>query len=718
MGKNDCVVRLRTLHPTPDTLVEFMLTNRLAKEKSPYLLQHAHNPVDWYPWGEEAFGRAKREDKPVFLSIGYSTCHWCHVMAHESFEDPEVAKLLNDGFVCVKVDREERPDIDNVYMMVCQMMNGNCGWPLTIVMTPEKKPFLAATYIPKRARFGQQGMMELLPQMIKLWNERREQLTGLADGIAGAMARRPDNVGKEELDRSDMDAACDTLEHSFDETNGGFGTAPKFPSPHNLLFLLRCWKRSRNPRQLEMVERTLYAMSRGGIWDHVGWGFHRYSTDAGWLVPHFEKMLYDQAMLAMAYIEAFQATRKEEYADTARRTLDYVLRDMTSGEGAFFSAEDADSEGEEGKFYIWTETELREVLGDEDALLAVKVFGTAKHGNFPDGMTSKVIGHNILHMTATVADIAEVLGTDEAVLKERLEAVRKRLFTARSKRSRPHKDDKVLADWNGLMIAALAMAARVLGNEHYAKAARKASEFILQRMRRDGRLLHRFRDGETSIAGNLDDYAFTIWGFLELYELDFEPADLKCALDLNATMLAHFWDLELGGLFFSPDDGEKLLVRTKEFYDGALPSGNSVAACNMVRLSLMTGDAGLMDRSRRLLGAFSDEITGFSAAHTHLLSALDMAMGPSCEIVIAGPIGRPDTRAFLETIRRHYLPNIVVMVRPEGERGDQMALIAPFLKEMRPVDGRAAVYVCTGCSCKKPVTGVDEMLGLLGPPVN
>jgi uncharacterized protein YyaL (SSP411 family) len=691
-----------------------MPPNHLAPEKSPYLLQHAHNPVDWYPWGEEAFEHAKREDKPIFLSIGYSTCHWCHVMAHESFEDPDVAKLLNSSFVCIKVDREERPDIDNVYMSVCQMMNGNCGWPLTILMTPDKKPFLAATYIPKRARFGQQGMLELIGEITRMWMERREELTRLAEGITATIGRRPESPGQAELDGRTLQAATDILAHSFDDANGGFGTAPKFPSPHNLLFLLRGWKRTGDARSLEMVERTLGAMRNGGLWDHVGFGFHRYSTDAGWFVPHFEKMLYDQAMLAMAYLEAHQATRKEEYATTARQTLDYVLRDMMSGEGGFFSAEDADSEGEEGRFYLWTEPELRDVLGREDASFTIRVFGVTRHGNFQNGATTRIAGQNILHLNGTMGDVAAVLGTDEPALKERLEAIQRKLFEARSKRVRPHKDDKVLADWNGLMVAALAMAARVLGDENYAGAARKASRFVLDWMYRDGRLLHRYRDGEASITANLEDHAFVVWGLLELYELDFEPADLKTALELNETMLAHFWDNERGGLFFSPDDGEKLLARQKEVHDGALPSGNSVAACNMVRLSRLTGDAALEERAMQLMKAFSNEIAGFPAAHTHLLMALEMAMGPSCEVVIAGEIGGPDTRAFLEAIHRDYHPNLVVMVRPEGEKGEELAHIAPFVRELRPVDGKASAYVCSGCSCKKPTPDVNEMMGLLG----
>jgi hypothetical protein len=691
-----------------------MQTNRLAQEKSPYLLQHAHNPVDWYPWGDEAFERARKEDRPVFLSIGYSTCHWCHVMARESFEDPDVAKLLNEGFVCVKVDREERPDIDSVYMSICQMMSGSCGWPLTIIMTPDKKPFLATTYIPKRARFGQQGMMELIPEIRRLWTERRDEAAGLAEGIAATLKRRPEGPKGEEPDAETIKTAYEILAARFDEVNGGFGTAPKFPSPHNLLFLLRTWKRTGEARTLEMVERTLRAMKNGGIWDHVGWGFHRYSTDAGWFVPHFEKMLYDQAMLAIAYLEAFQATRREEYATTARQTLDYVLRDMMSDEGGFFSAEDAESEGEEGKFYLWSESELRDVLGNDEASLAVKVFGTAKHGNFSDEATSKLVGRNILHMNATVAEVAAVLKTDEKALEKRLEAIQKKLYGARSLRVRPQRDEKVLTDWNGLMIAAMARAARVLDEDTYGKAASKAANFILRRMRNDTRLLHRYRDGDVAHSGSLEDYAFLVWGLLELFELHFETPFLKAAVELNEAMLSHFWDPERGGLFFSPDDGEKLLVRQKDVYDGAMPSGNSVAACNLMRLSRMTGDVKLEEHARELMRAFSAEIASFPAAHTHLLQALDMAIGPSRELVISGEGNAPDTGALLNAIRSGYFPNVVVLLRRTGEKGNELAEIAPFVKEMRPMDGKASAYVCTRCSCKQPVTDVHAMLELLG----
>ncbi|MBM4248641.1 MAG: thioredoxin domain-containing protein [Euryarchaeota archaeon] len=690
-----------------------MSANRLAEEKSPYLLQHSKNPVDWYPWGEEAFERARKEDKPVLLSIGYSTCHWCHVMAHESFEDAEVAGLLNEGFVSVKVDREERPDIDGVYMSVCQMMSGNCGWPLTIFLTPEKRPFMAATYIPRSARSGQPGMLELLPNITKVWKERRTEITGLADGIQAAMRRRTEEPRAPGPDERSLAAAHDMLSSRFDEAHGGFGDAPKFPAPHNLLFLLGRWKRTGEARALEMVERTLQAMRRGGVWDHVGGGFHRYSTDAEWFVPHFEKMLYDQAMLAIAYTSAFQATRKEAYASTARDILDYVLRDLGGPEGGFCSAEDADSEGVEGRFYLWTAGELDGVLGPDDAALAGRVFGATKAGNFCEEATGKRDGRNLLHLKAELEDIAGVLELEPTAFERRLQTVLGKLLEAREKRARPHRDDKVLADWNGLIVAALARAAVVLGRDRYGKAARKAADFVEKRMRRDGRLLHRFRDGDASFAGNLEDHAFMVWGLLELYDWDHDPSHLEAALELNGLMLGHFWDGEGGGLFFTPDDGEELLIRQKEAYDGAIPAGNSVAAMNLLRLGLLTGDPKLAERGREVVRAFSADMESLPAAHTHLMSALALSLGPTREVVIAGEPEAEDTAAMLKALRAEFLPDLVVLLKPPGEKGEALAKLAPFTKDMKMHDGKATAYVCTGGTCKQPVTEPGTMLALL-----
>ncbi|HLG28805.1 MAG TPA: thioredoxin domain-containing protein, partial [Candidatus Brocadiales bacterium] len=572
--------------------------NRLINEKSPYLLQHADNPVDWYPWGDEAFEKARKENKPILLSIGYSTCHWCHVMEHESFEDPEVARLMNETFVSIKVDREERPDIDNIYMTVCQMISrGNCGWPLNIIMTPDNKPFFAATYIPKEARFGRAGMLELIPRLKELWTTQRDEVMKSANQITSALQQGLGSSGQlkgEELDESSLEKAYDQLAGTFDSSNGGIGTAPKFPTPHNYLFLLRYWKRSGNENALAMVEKTLQSMRLGGIYDHVGFGFHRYSTDPNWFVPHFEKMLYDQAMLAMAYIEAYQATGKKDYEQTAREIFTYVLRDMTDPGGGFYSAEDADSEGEEGKFYLWSEREIKQVLGKDDAEFFIKVFNIDEEGNFGEEATGRKTGDNILHLKKPVAEIALSLNISQEELNKKIQVAREKLFKVREKRVHPHKDDKVLTDWNGLMIAALAKGSQAFNEPEYSVAAGRAVDFILKNLRdKSGELLHRYRDGESGIRANVTDYAFLVWGLTELYEATFDVNYLKTALELNRELIENFWDEDNGGFYFTSSDVEELIVRQKEINDGAIPSGNSVAMLNLIRLGRITANSDL-----------------------------------------------------------------------------------------------------------------------------
>jgi uncharacterized protein YyaL (SSP411 family) len=604
--------------------------NRLIKEKSPYLLQHAHNPVDWYPWGDEAFKRAEEEDKPIFLSIGYSTCHWCHVMEKESFEDSEVAKLMNDTFISIKVDREERPDLDNFYMTVCQILTGSGGWPLNILMTPDKKPFFAATYIPKESHFGRTGLMKLIPRIRAIWAERRSEVLNSTAKIIEALKGMEKGCAGADIDSAVLKKAYQELATRFDKEYGGFSDAPKFPTPHNFLFLLRYWRRFKEHAALEMVEKTLKAMRRGGIFDQVGWGFHRYSTDKEWLVPHFEKMLYDQALLAMAYLETFQATGNENYGSTAREIFAYVMRDMTSPEGGFYSAEDADSEGVEGKFYLWKEEEIRQILEKKDADLIIRVFNVERMGNFKEETTGKKTGANILHLKKPLSQIASELRMPIKNLENRIVSARERLFEAREKRIHPHKDDKVLTDWNGLMIAALAPGAKALGEPTYAEAARSAADFILQHMHTpDGRLLHRYRDGEAGIMAHLNDYAFFVWGLIDLYEATSEARYLKTALDLNADMLAHFWDEHGDGLFFTPEDGERFIVRKKEIYDGALPSGNSVAIQNLLRLGRLTGDTSLDEKAAKIVKAFSGHVVQFPSGYTQFLVSADLGMGPS-----------------------------------------------------------------------------------------
>jgi len=690
------------------------MPNHLINEISPYLRQHAHNPVDWYPWGPEAFKRAQRENKPIFLSIGYSTCHWCHVMAHESFEHPEVARLMNEAFVSIKVDREERPDIDNVYMSACQVMTGSGGWPLSIIMTPDKKPFFAATYIPKDGRFGLIGMTELIPNIKELWTTRRDEALSLSNEIAAVLQRTSRETPGEELDEATLELAYEQLAKRFDGQHAGFSSAPKFPTPHNLLFLLRYWKRSGNKAALEMVEKTIQAMRRGGIYDHIGFGFHRYSIDSQWLVPHFEKMLYDQAMLAMAYTEAYQATGKEDYGKTTREIFTYVLSGMAAPEGGFCSAEDADSEGEEGKFYLWTREEVRQALGNEEVNFVAKVFNIGKDGNFMEQATGRRSGVNILHLRKTLGELASDLNMSQQDLQAHLEGIRQKLFDYREKRIHPMKDDKILTDWNGLMIAALAKGAQAFDEPEYAEAACRAADFIIGNIRKpDGRLLHRYRDGRAGVEANLDDYAFLVWGLIELYEAIFKTKYLKVALELTGDMVRHFWDEDGGGFYLTPDDGESLFVRKKEIYDGAIPSGNSVAMLNLLRLGRMTATSDLEEKAARIGSAFSRSVKQLPSAHTQLMVALDFGIGPCYEVVIVGKAQAEDTMAMVKALRTRFLPNKVVLLNHGERRSPEIAKLAEFTKNQLSIDGRATAYVCMNYNCKLPTTDIDKMLQVL-----
>lgn len=681
--------------------------NRLISEKSPYLRQHAFNPVDWYPWSEDAFKLAKKEDKPVFLSVGYSTCHWCHVMAHESFEDVDVARLMNEAFVSIKVDREERPDIDQIYMAVAQMMTGRGGWPLTVIMTPDKKPFFSATYIPKTGRFGQTGLMELIPHIKDLWTNKRNELQSNADRITDYLRQSQEAMAQkksqeQELDVSTLTKGYESLERAYDIQNGGFGSAPKFPTPHNLMFLLRYWRRFKEKNALEMVETTLQAMHMGGIYDHVGFGFHRYSTDAEWFVPHFEKMLYDQALMALAYAEAFQATGNKEYARTIAEVLEYVLRDMTSPEGGFYSAEDADSEGEEGKFYLWTAEELKGLLEKDEMSLLIRLFDISESGNFENG-------RNILRQRTPIEDASTVLRVSENELWNRLEKIRKKLFLAREKRVRPERDDKILTDWNGLMIAAFSRGSQVLSDPKYAEIARKAADFILKEMRSpEGRLLHRYKEG-AGIQANLDDYVFLAWGLIELYETVFDVKYLQEAQKITEIMLEHFWDDATGGLFFTPDYGEALLVRQKEIYDGALPAGNSVAVLNLLRLSHLTGDPNLEEKANAIANAFADTVSSQPLGHTMFLSALDYAFGPSYEVAL---VGSPEDKGIvnmLGAVRSRFLPNKAVIV----VSGEDIRKLAQFTRNLSQLNDEATAYVCADYSCEIPTNDPGRMVDIL-----
>ena len=674
-------------------------SNKLIIEKSPYLLQHAYNPVNWYPWGEEAFELAKKENKPIFLSFGYSTCHWCHVMEHESFEDEEVARLMNECFVCMKVDREERPDIDNVYMAVCQLMTGSGGWPLTIFMMPDKRPFFAGTYFPKESKYGRIGMLDLLPSINEIWTKRNHEVLETANEIVNFLKQISSMKSDKELGESAFKLAFEQLSSHFDEEYGGFGRAPKFPTPHNLLFLLRYWKRTGDKKALQMVEKTLQAMQCGGIYDHIGFGFHRYSTDSKWFVPHFEKMLYDQAMLGMAYTETFQATKNEQYKKTAEEIFTYVLRDMTSSEGGFYSAEDADSEEEEGKFYVWTEKEIRQVLEKGEADLAVKIFNMEKSGNYLEEATREKTGTNILYLKCSI----------EENQKEKIEIIRQKLFKVREKRVHPYKDDKVLVSWNGLMIAALSKAGSAFNNEQYSNAAKHATDFILRYLYKDGKLLHRFRDGEASIQAHVDDYAFFIWGLLELYEVTFETKYLQIALDLNDCSLKHLWDEENFGFYFTSDKDESLIVRQKEIYDGAIPSANSVSMLNLLRLSRITGSSKFEEYATKIRNIFSQSFLQSPTSHTQFLVALDFAIGPSYEVIIVGNPQSEDTEKMLKALNEKFVPNKIVLLKTI-EKSPKITGVAGYIESYVSLNGKTTAYVCRNQSCKPPTVDIDKMI--------
>ena len=687
-------------------------TNRLAAEKSPYLLQHATNPVDWYPWGEEAFEKARREEKPVFLSIGYSTCHWCHVMEHESFEDEEVAALLNREFVSIKVDREEREDVDGVYMDVCVALTGRGGWPLTIVMTPDKKPFFAGTYFPKRANFRSSGLMDILENLSHRWKTDRAKLLESAEGHVRAVAESharatapdPFAAAPAAADASLLSRARADLGSYYDEEFGGFGSAPKFPSPHNYTFLLAMSRRQSDAAAPRQVDRSLRAMRLGGIFDQVGFGFHRYSTDREWHVPHFEKMLYDQATMTMACVEAHLATGEEFHAAVAREVIAYVERALTSPGGAFYSAEDADSEGEEGRFYLWTRREFEEVLGKEDGALFASLFDVTEEGNYHDEATGRRDGRSIPRLEKPI---------DDPALRARWDAARRKLFDAREKRVHPHKDDKILTSWNALMISALARASRAFGDERHAATAARAAEFVWRNLRRpsDGRLLRRWRDGEAAFLGCVDDYAFFIQAALDLYEATFDPLWIERALELDAAFVRLFWDeAGGGGYFFDGSDGEKLFARRKEIFDGAVPSGNSVAFLDAIRLERMTGDTRFGARADAIARAFSGAVAKQPSIYAQFLIGLDFLIGPSREIVIAGRRGSDDAKAMLREVNGRYLPRTVVLFRPDGEEGERLARLAPYVAGQTSRDGRATAYVCRDFACGLPTTDVAEFV--------
>ena len=690
-----------------------MAPNNLINEKSPYLLQHAHNPVDWHAWSDDTFELARQQNKPVFLSIGYATCHWCHVMEKESFEDETAARHLNDTFICIKVDREERPDIDAVYMAVCQMLTGSGGWPLNLFLTPDKKPFFAATYIPKNNRHGQAGLIELCEQVKKLWHSQMDKVENSASSIAAGLERAFSYASAEEPGESLLDHAYEVTWQNFDSKHGGFEGAPKFPTPHRLLFLLRCYHRNGEAKALSMVEKTLTAMRLGGIWDHVGFGFHRYATDTHWLLPHFEKMLYDQALIAQTYLETYQVTQNPFYAQTAEEIFTYVLRDMTSPEGAFYSAEDADSEGEEGKFYVWPIEAFQKLLNAEDATKWGRIFNLQPDGNFEDEATRQKTGANILHLDRPLTEWAKELNLASEALDQQWDQIRQKLYAAREKRIHPLKDDKILVDWNGLMIAALSQGARVLDKPEYAAAAEKSAQFILTRMQADDdRLFHRFREGELAVEAQAADYAFLIHGLLNLYQATFNLSYAEKAAALQEKMLADFWDPDKGGFYSTANEGEALPVRPKELYDGAMPSANSVSLLNLLWLSRLTGDPQWDTKAQEQMRAFSGTVKAQPTAFTYFLLGVDFALRPGQEVVITGDPNKTDAQQMLAALNLNFAPHKVALVKSD-QNAERLAKFAGFTDGLELSQGKATAHICKGFACKQPTSDVQEMVDRL-----
>ncbi|MFA3783799.1 thioredoxin domain-containing protein [Melioribacteraceae bacterium 4301-Me] len=675
--------------------------NKLINEKSPYLLQHAYNPVNWFPWSSEAFEIAEKENKPIFLSIGYSTCHWCHVMEKESFEDEEIADILNKNFISVKVDREERPDIDNIYMTVCQMITGSGGWPLSIFMTSDKKPFFAGTYFPKEDKYGRIGFKNLLVNIIKAWQEKKEEIELSANEITSYLKQSFEQNTFGLLDEKVFHQAFQYFEKKFDNEYGGFGSAPKFPSPHNLMFLLRYYYKYKNEAALVMVEKTLTQMRLGGIFDQIGYGFHRYSTDRKWLIPHFEKMLYDQALLIHAYAEIFQLTKNNFYKKVVDEIVDYVARDMSSIDGGFFSAEDADSEGVEGKFYLWTKNEIIETLGKEQGEFFSRLLNVELDGNFCDEISKQNNGKNILHLKNVDEFLANEIPINE---------LRKKLFEQRNQRIKPHKDDKILTDWNGLMISALAKASRVFNRNEYMSYALKSADFVIDNlMDNNGNLYHRYRQGEKSIAGNLDDYAFFIWGLLEIFASSFEPSYVKTAIKLIDLTIEKFWDSENGGFFFTELNND-ILVRTKEIYDGAIPSGNAVMMQNLIKVSRIAGENKYEEIAQKALNSFAALINNSPHAFTQSLIALKLLISTSYEIVIVNESGNNESyKKLFET----FLPNIIIIELNRTNK-QELANSFEFFKNFKSTNDKPTFYLCENYQCQQPTNDIEIIYHKLG----
>ena len=670
--------------------------NRLSQEKSPYLLQHANNPIDWYPWGEEAFNKAEKEDKPIFLSIGYSTCHWCHVMAHESFEDEGVARYMNDHYVAIKVDREERPDIDSVYMKICQMMTGQGGWPLTIVMTPEKRPFFAGTYFPKERKQQLPGLVDVLSHVHRIYKEDKNQLADIEKNVKAALDKTIEREKGEGLSKETIDQAYQTLEQRFDPVFGGFGTGQKFPQAQNLLFLLHYYQVTKTKKALYMVEHTLDNMIKGGIWDQLGFGFSRYTVDRRWKTPHFEKMLYDNAMLLMVLASCYQITKKPFYKEKALQLVTFIKAEMTAEEGGFYSAIDADSEGEEGKYYTWTFSEIYDHLDEETADLFVDVYGVSPRGNFE--------GKNILYLPQLdFSTYAADYGLSEEEIVMTLNQASQSLLAVRKERVYPHLDDKVLTSWNSLMIAALSQAAAVFQDTDMLEMAKKALLFIEEKLYENGRLQARYRQGEAKFHAYLDDYAFLSWAYLSLYEAGADRKNLEKALATCQEMEDLFWDAESGGFFFSGSDSEQMIVQEKEVVEGGLPSGNSIASFVYAKLALMTANTHYEKRLNELLSIFHNEIKEAPASTPSLMRSLLLTHYPSQQVLVFGK----EKARFLEKLQTAYLPNVVTLMADDAA---DLADLAPYTSDYPNNPGQTMIYVCQNFTCQRPTTDMQEAM--------
>jgi uncharacterized protein YyaL (SSP411 family) len=674
-----------------------VMPNRLASEKSPYLLQHQYNPVNWYPWGEEAFIKAREEDKPIFLSIGYSTCHWCHVMEKESFEDDEVAKYMNEYFIAIKVDKEERPDIDSIYMNVCQKLTGSGGWPLTLFLMPNGEPFYAGTYFPKRSTSYMPGLLDLLATVKEKWNDGRKELEISASEITKALTYENVNREIDSITPSMIKKAAGSLQLHFDKEYGGFSKEPKFPSPHNLMFLLRYSVLYDNKESAKIVMKTLNSMYFGGIFDHIGYGFSRYSTDRRWLVPHFEKMLYDNGLLIISYLEAYQLTKEESYKKIAELTMEYVIREMMSSEGGFYCAQDADSDGIEGKYYIFTKEELLHLLGDEDGEYYCRYYGITTEGNF-EGKSIP----NRLHIKGDISN---------EFLDDRIKNLSKKVFSYRLERTKLHKDDKILASWNGIMMVAFSMAYNILGEKRYLDIAMKVHEFIENKLSNGNKLSVHFRDNVASGTGHIDDYAYCIWGLIELYKASFRPKYLKKALDLNKELTEHFFDFEEGGFYLYSDEGEQLIYRPKEIYDGAMPSGNSVELYNLIQLNSITSDVKLTRILNKHIMFMGRSIGDYPSAHVFgVMSGMLYSNNGKELICVVNDDNQIDEIKGI--LRDKYLPGLVTIIKtPSNEK--ELETIIPFIQEYKIEGKLPAFYLCENHSCKAPFYDVKELFDII-----